>query len=134
VTGELLVYNYFDNSGHPWFDFTSGWGIQPVAGVTAKDVSLQLGYWYGHNFYAFLGEPLYASVSEWTDATGYANRNLLTVKVKYGKIFEKGVGLTLYGNGYYDLGLQRFDYNVGLQLLFNADFRLIGEKEENPEE
>jgi len=134
LTGEFLVYNYFDNSGQPLFDFSSGWGIQPVAGVEAKDMMLQLGYWYGHHFYAFLGEPLYASVSERTDTAGYPDRSLLTVKVKYGKIFEKGVGLTVYGNGYYDIKLQRFDYNVGLQLLFNADFRLTGKKQGNPEE
>ena len=126
VSGELLVYDYFDNSGQPLFDFTAGWGLQPVAGVSAKDLLLQVGYWYGHNFYAYLGEQLYASVSERTDAAGYTNRNLLTFKVKYGKTFEKGVGLTVYGNGYYDIGLARFDYNMGLQLLFNADFRLLG--------
>ena len=134
VTGELLVYNYFDNSGQPLFNFTSGWGIRPVAGVTAKNMVFRLGYWYGHNFFAFLGEPLYASVSEKTDAAGYPDRSLLTFKVKYGKTFEKGVGLTLYGNGYYDLKMQRFDYNVGLQLLFNADFRLLPKKQGDQEE
>ncbi len=131
VSGELLAYNYFDNSGQTLFDFSSGWGIQPMAGVEAKDMLLQLGYWHGHNFFAFLGEPLYASVSERTGAAGYSTRDLLTVKVKYGKTFEKDVGFTLYGNGYYDLGLQRFDYNVGLQLLFNADFRLLPKKQDS---
>ena len=122
---QMVVYNYFDQSHTTLFYFSSGFALQPEVEVSGKSLSLRGGYWYGHNFYSRLGEPLFASVSDETNATGYPNRNLLTLKVQFQKNFEKGLNIFLYGNGFYDLGLGRFDYNVGLQLLFNMDFRLI---------
>ncbi len=127
---RIMAYNYFDQSGTPLFPlFSSGYALQPEAEMTGKNLSLRAGYWYGHDFYSLLGEPLFATASGKTGSgAAYHNRHLLTLKVQYQKNFEKGLNFFFYGNGFYDLGLGRFDYNVGLQLLFNMDFRLIKAK------
>jgi len=127
---RMVVYDYFDQSGTALFPlFSSGFALQPEAEVSGKTLSLRGGYWYGHDFYSLLGEPLFATASGKTGFNAaYHNRRLLTLKVQFQKNFEKGLNFFFYGNGFYDLGLGRFDYNVGLQMLFNMDVRLAGPK------
>ena len=123
--GSLLYFHYFDASGQPlYYDVTSGHGIWVKATVHLSNLEAGAGYWYGRDFYSFLGEPLFASVSEHSAGKVYPVRSLLTYRLAYAKELEKGISITLYGNGYQDLRLRRFDYNVGLQLLFHVDVRI----------
>lgn len=122
--GSLLYFHYFDASGQPLYDVTSGHGIWVKATVHLSNLEAGAGYWYGRDFYSFLGEPLFASVSEHSAGKVYPVRSLLTYRLAYAKELEKGISITLYGNGYQDLRLRRFDYNVGLQLLFHVDVRI----------
>ncbi len=127
---QVTGYDYFDLSGTPLFDFSSGWAVQPQVEISGKSLSLQAGYWYGHNFYSLLGEPLFASVSEKSYPDVYPGRSLLTMKVQYQRNLTRGVNIFVYGNGFFDTGLGEFDYNLGLQLLFNMDFWLGKVKED----
>lgn len=128
LEGEMLGFHYFDLSGEPRYDFTSGWGLQAMGGMALPHLWIRAGYWYGNRFFASLGEPLFASVSEKSFPQEYPVRSLLLYKVRYVRVFEKGISLTLYGDGYQDLRRGRFDYNVGLQLLFHTDILLLSEK------
>ena len=119
----LYLCGYYDklpdNSVRP---YRSGWGIYPVVRARSKDFMLQGGYWFAQRYYAFEGEPLFASFNPLYPETILADRSLLTLKFFYEKRLHRLISIGGFAETYSDFTRGKTDYAFGICLRFKGRF------------
>ena len=123
----LRFENYFllfkDNSTVPTLPFTKGKGSLSSLKAQGENIYLTASYWWGNNFYAFHGEELFSSAS--LALPGYYEnmRKLLSLKADY-TYRTKFTTFNASAGTYYDMVHKKWDYYMGLHLLFSPSFFL----------
>ncbi|NJK95272.1 MAG: hypothetical protein HC905_10470 [Bacteroidales bacterium] len=93
-----------------------------------SDFKIFLGYWYGHQFISYKGEPLLMSVSYTDPMVSYPKRYVLNLKSSYQKQIFKHISFRAYIESYYDIKLGQFDYAYGIDMSISGDFLFKGRK------
>jgi hypothetical protein len=101
------------NSGYAWYI---------GAGADTKQLSLMVGYFYGHDFVALRGGGIFQSVSPIRDDVYVPTRKLVTMKAGYNRIFLKEIKFSFLFEGYYDTDDSRLDFAPSVQLIFSPSF------------
>lgn len=83
-----------------------------------------VGYWYGKQFVAPLGNPLFETYSRTKFFVEEPVRQLLTAKINYHNKIYNGIFLDLRFEPYFDLINGYFEYNYGLVIIFKESFFL----------
>ena len=122
---EVYLVGYYDklpdNAVRP---YESGWGIYPVVRATERGFMAQCGYWYAQQFYAFEGEPLFASFNPLYPETTLPRRSMLTLKLSYEKQLHRLIGFGGFMETYSDFKRGKTDYCFGVYLRFKGNFSL----------
>jgi hypothetical protein len=107
--------------------YEEGFGLYPVLSANISMFQASLGYWYGHQFIATKGEPLFLSVSATHPEVAYKDRNVVTFKTSFFKPIYKEINFGAYFESYYDTNQSQMDYDYGISLTASADI-LFGRK------
>lgn len=119
---ECWVMGYNDLSPQKLQGYKSGYGVYPKAGVKVGSFLFQTGYFHGGKFLAIKGEPLFQSSLIPKTEYLYPQRNLMTSKLAFSKLIQKGISVAAFAETYTDLYLGNTDYNYGVHIIFDTDF------------
>ena len=119
---------YYDNSTqHDARPYVQGLGIYSVLHLDAAPFALMVGYWHSEKFYAFHGEPLFASFDRYNPLDPLSQlpvRNMLIAKFAFDKTVYKGISIGAYAETYTDTDRGETDYSFGVHLRFCSAFTL----------
>lgn len=102
----------------------SGWALYPAVVAESGWWQCKLGWWHSNKFFGPRGEDIYQAISP-ANLGYFENKRDLGV-LKLG-LFNKYAGKVLLAaqfEGYYNPTTKLFDYNYGLQIVYNGIFRL----------
>ncbi|MDR2848690.1 MAG: hypothetical protein LBV39_06245 [Bacteroidales bacterium] len=117
---------YFDSSDNRASrPYEQGHGVYSVLHLDAAPFALMVGYWHAEKFYAFQGEPLFASFDRYNPLSQLPVRNLLTAKLAFDKTVYKGIAIGAYAETYTDIDRGETDYSFGVHIRFCRSFTLI---------
>lgn len=119
---DAYVLGYYDKLPNKEIrPYDRGWAVYPVFKVNAKYFKYMLGYWHARKFYTFEGEPLFSSFNPlYPDEELQPTRRLITSKITFFKPLHKAFSLGAQAEGYYDVGLGKFDYSFGVSIRVDA--------------
>lgn len=118
--------NYQDLSPTQVQMFIDGDGSYSTLELFNKSFDILFGYWYGHQFIAPIGNPLFESYSRNDIFVEEPVRNIITNKISYQKNIFKGINLGFRFDSYYDLDDSNFEYSWSILLVYNGKFLLKG--------
>lgn len=78
-------------------------------------LALAAGYFYGNHWESIHGNPLLFS----GDANTVNHKNMILLKAGIGKVLGSGNSISLRFEGYYDIGIKKFQYTYGIYLVVN---------------
>ena len=104
--------------------FIDGMGNYSTVEVYNKTIDLLVGYWYGEQFIAPIGNPIYESYSRTNIFVEEPMRQIITSKINYHKDVYKGINLGFRFDSYYDLEQGNFEYAWAIIVTFNDKFLL----------
>lgn len=125
ASAELMLYHYFDDPGFPIFGETSGWALFPRGTLSWKNWFFSAGYWQADHFYSLTGEPQFQTLSEIYQIRLNNGKKLMKLQAGLHQNLPAGLQLHIFTSGYWDIPENRFDYAVGLQMIFNRTFGLL---------
>lgn len=104
------------------FPTNHGYGIYTKIKYEGPRGSARLGYWFGNDFYAPMGEPSFMNFSGSEEDNFIENRNLITLqgiwKHNFGDYVEMGARMDTY----FDVESRKTNFAFGLFLNFKSDF------------
>ncbi len=118
----FLKYNDLSPAGQLLFE--SGHAFYPCFSLMTGTTQFLLGYWNATRFIAPRGEYMFQSVYYHNPVAGEASRELLTAGIQYHRILAEKVRINLRLGGWYDLVNRRFDYSMGVHLVFDESLLL----------
>lgn len=123
---ELSSYlvNYQDLSPTKQQMYIDGTGSYTNLKLTNSHFDLMAGYWYGKQFIAPIGNPIYESYSRTKFFIEEPIRKILIGKLYYSKKVYSGINLSLGTEGYYDLFHNNLEYNWSFLVVINEKFFL----------
>lgn len=116
--------NYQDLSPTPQQLFIDGTGSYTTFELNNNSIDLLFGYWYGEQFIAPVGNPIYESCSRTNIFIEEPVRKIVTSKINYQKDIFKGINLGFRFDSYYDLQESNFEYSWGIVVVFKDRFFL----------
>jgi len=114
--------NYQDLSPTQVQMFIDGDGSYSTLELFNKSFDILFGYWYGHQFIAPIGNPLFESYSRKNIFIEEPVRNIIMNKISYQKNIFKGINLGFRFDSYYDLDDSNFEYSWSFLLIYNGQF------------
>ena len=116
--------NYFDLSPTKQQKFDSGNGYYGMLEVFNKSFDILFGYWYGHNWIAPIGNPMFESCSRTNFFVKKPYRATISNKISYKKEVSKGIYLGLRFDSYFDLYEKDYEYSWSFLVNFDGKFLL----------
>ncbi len=98
--------------------YEKGWAVYPILHINASPFEFQAGYWHADKFFAYGGEPLFASFSLLYPDSQLPERNLITAKLSYSKKLLRTLRIGIYAETYTDMDRNKTDYSFGVNLRF----------------
>lgn len=130
IATVLLPCYFFQNNSHTvQTTYQQGWGFYPQVVLTKEygnsrnTVSLNMGYWYGYQYYSARGSAMFNSSSPFDPYYCDPYRNMVTAKVAFQHRMPK-FSFMFDAEGYYDIMLAKFDFVVGLSMEFSNSWDL----------
>jgi hypothetical protein len=119
---SAYLATYKDITKKSPYDFNSGLGLYPTAEFYSKHGVFMLGYWNAKNFIAPKGSNIFQSVSSFDEEYYSKNRQLITSKINFTKLFLNQFKFSLTMETYYDLRTKVMDYAYGINMVFTPNF------------
>jgi len=116
------VYTYEDLSPTKKQTYNDGYAFLVQGTQHYKHFQINMGYWWAREWFAPLGHPLYASVSDDKPYTEERYRQMLTIKAAFQKSLTPDLRIAVRAESFYDLNNQTLDYLYGFYLQFNPRF------------
>lgn len=109
------------NSRRVYLDNTDGYGIYSNLLLNWLQTQVMFSYWYGDNFFAYKGHPMYQS---YVRESGTYNKYRKVVSAKYARTWALGenINFAAIGEMYYDLGLKEINSSVSANISLTHDF------------
>jgi hypothetical protein len=98
-----------------------------------KSFSVSSGYWYGHNYYAPNGNPIFSNVSDYQPGLVIHDRRIITNSASFKLLAASYLELFCGCDLYYDIDLHRLDQAYTIHLNFDKLIKLISFKRRGPE-
>ena len=111
--------NYQDLSSTKEQMFIDGMGSYTTLEFKHSDYDLLLGYWYGHQHIAPIGNPVYETYSRTNIFVEEPIRQLISGKFNYHKTVSNGINLGARLGAYYDLLNSNMDYYWSVAVVIN---------------
>jgi hypothetical protein len=118
------IVNYQDLSPNKQQMFIDGTGSYTTLEILNNRFNFLTGYWYGKQFIAPLGNPLYETYSRTNIFVEEPVRQLIIAKINYHQNIFNGIHLDVRFEPYFDLLNGNFEYNYGLVIIFKENFFL----------
>ncbi|MBU8892218.1 MAG: hypothetical protein KOO66_05530 [Bacteroidales bacterium] len=118
------VVSYQDMSPNKQQMYIDGTGFYPTVELVNNSFDFLLGYWYGNQFVAPLGNPVYETYSRTKFFVEEPVRQLVTAKLNYQKDIFKGINLGVRFETYYDILESNLEYTWGVIIVINERFFL----------
>ncbi len=118
------LVNYQDLSPTKQQMFIDGTGSYTTLEIFNNRFNFLTGYWYGKQFIAPLGNPLYETYSRTNIFVEEPVRQLIMAKINYHQNIFNGIHLDVRFEPYFDLLNGNFEYNYGLVIIFKENFFL----------
>ncbi|HSH52742.1 MAG TPA: hypothetical protein VK982_13540 [Bacteroidales bacterium] len=118
------LVNYQDLSPNKQQMFIDGTGSYTTLEILNNRFNFLTGYWYGKQFIAPLGNPLYETYSRTNIFVEEPVRQLIIAKINYHQNIFNGINLDVRFEPYFDLLNGNFEYNYGLVIIFKENFFL----------
>lgn len=118
------IVNYQDLSPNKQQMFIDGTGSYTTLEILNNRFNFLTGYWYGKQFIAPLGNPLYETYSRTNIFVEEPVRQLIIAKINYHQNIFNGINLDMRFEPYFDLLNGNFEYNYGLVIIFKENFFL----------
>lgn len=118
------LVNYQDLSPTKQQMFIDGTGSYTTLEIFHNQFHFLTGYWYGKQFIAPLGNPLYETYSRTNIFVEEPVRQLIMAKINYHQTIFNGIHLDVRFEPYFDLLNGNFEYNYGLVMVFKENFFL----------
>lgn len=99
--------------------YRNGYGIHTQLEAYYSYFSLSVAYWYGHQYFSALGEPLYQSVSNKWGSVFAPERRVFTGKFAFIKEVTPGLKVAVHYGAYWGRDIKSFDYFYGMHLILN---------------
>jgi hypothetical protein len=93
-----------------------------------KSFHISAGYWYGHNFYAPNGNPIFSNVSDYQPGLVISDRRMITNSASFKLLAASYLELFCGYDLYYDIDLHRLDQAYTIHLNFDKLIRLASSK------
>ncbi|MDA3954039.1 MAG: hypothetical protein PF485_10345 [Bacteroidales bacterium] len=119
-----FVVNYQDLSPLKERMYIDGTSSYSNLELINSNYNLTLGYWYGNQHIAPLGNPIYETYSRTKYYVEEPIRQLIISKLNYQKNVFKGINFGLRFDTYYDLLDSNLDYSWTVMVVFNQRFFL----------
>jgi hypothetical protein len=119
-----FVVNYQDLSPLTERMFIDGTSSYSKLELINSNYNLTLGYWYGNQHIAPIGNPIYETYSRTNIFVEEPIRQIIIGKLNYQKDVFKGINLGLRFDTYYDLLASNLDYAWTVMVVFNERFFL----------
>jgi hypothetical protein len=98
-----------------------------------KGFSLSAGYWYGHNFYAPNGNPIFSNVSDYQPGLVITDRRIITNSASFKLLAADYLELFCGYDLYYDIDSRRLDQAYTIHLNFDKLIKLASSKRRGQE-
>ncbi|MFO7828611.1 MAG: hypothetical protein R6V23_08325 [Bacteroidales bacterium] len=121
---STYVANYQDLSPNKQQMFIDGTASYTTIELYNNHFNFLVGYWYGKQFVAPLGNPLFETYSRTKFFVEEPVRQLLTAKLNYHKNIYNGIYMDVRFEPYFDLINGYLEYNFGLVIIFKESFFL----------
>lgn len=118
------VVSYEDLSPNKQQMFIDGIASYTILDLTTSIFDLNFGYWYGEQYIAPIGNPLFESYSRTKFYVEEPNRQLVIGKINYAKNIFKGIDLSVRFESYYDILGSNLEYTWAVMFIFNDKFFL----------
>ncbi|PLX11944.1 MAG: hypothetical protein C0597_14240 [Marinilabiliales bacterium] len=118
------IVNYQDLSPQKRQLFIDGTASYTTLDLMNDYFDLSLGYWYGEQYIAPLGNPLFESYSRTKFYVEEPIRQLAIAKLSYHKEVIKNTDLGIRIEGFYDIPAGTTDYTWAIIVVFNEKFFL----------
>lgn len=130
IKTENYFVDYFTSETPQVLPYGQGYGIFLNASGSFKWFDLMISYWYGNQFIAHQGTPIYQSVSMDFIQSGYVEkeRKLLFLRLMYERNLTRDLSLAFRFEPVYDFGSNKMDHMELLYLRYNTDFILNKKK------
>ncbi|MEE4196512.1 MAG: hypothetical protein V2I54_02610 [Bacteroidales bacterium] len=122
LSSYIVTYQDLSPSKQQMFiDGTASYSTLEFSGM---HFNILLGYWYGKQFIAPLGNPLYETYSRTNIFVEEPIRQLLTAKINYHQQIFKGIWLDVRFEPFMDLMNGSLEYSYGMVIIFSERFFL----------
>ncbi len=118
------VVSYEDLSPTKQQMFINGMASYTTLDLTTSIFDLNFGYWYGEQYIAPIGNPLFESYSRTKFYVEEPIRQLAIGKINYTKTVFKGINLGVRFESYYDILGSNLEYTWAVMFTFNDKFFL----------
>ncbi len=118
------VVSYEDLSPTKQQVFINGMASYTTLDLTTSIFDLNFGYWYGEQYIAPIGNPLFESYSRTKFYVEEPIRQLAIGKINYSKNVFKGIDLGVRFESYYDILGSNLEYTWAVMFTFNDKFFL----------
>ncbi|MFC2152299.1 hypothetical protein ACFLSE_07200 [Bacteroidota bacterium] len=116
--------NYQDLSPNKRQMYIDGSASYTTLELTNSNFDFILGYWYGEQYVAPIGNPIFETYSRTKFYVEEPIRQLAIAKLNYKKDVYKGINLGARLEGFYDLLGNNFEYTWTMMVIFNGKFFL----------
>jgi len=118
--------NYQDLSPQNRQMYIDGMGSYSSIDLSNKKINVSFGYWYGEQYIAPIGNPLFESYSRTKFYVEEPIRQLAIGKLTYHEEVFKNIHLGAHLEGFYDILGSNFEYTWAVVVVFNDRFFLKG--------
>ena len=118
------IVNYQDLSPTKQQLYIDGTGFYPSIELENNSFDFLVGYWYGDQFIAPLGNPVFETYSRTKFFVEEPIRQVITSKLSYQKDVFKGINLSVRLESYYDILNANMEYTWGVLIIINDRFFL----------
>jgi len=119
-----FMVNYQDLSPQKHQMFIDGIASYTTLDFSNKKLNLTLGYWYGEQYIAPLGNPLFESYSRTKFFVEEPIRQLAIGRLSYEQEVFENINLGVRFEGFYDIPAGNTEYTWALIVVFNEKFFL----------
>lgn len=116
--------NYQDFSPTKQQMFIDGMGSYSTLEFYTNKVDLLVGYWYGEQFIAPIGNPLFETYSRTNIFVEEPVRQIIIGKISYHRDVYEGINMGFRFDSFYDLEHGNFEYAWTFLVIFNSNFLL----------
>jgi len=119
-----FIVNYQDLSPNKEQMYIDGMASYSSLELTNSSIDLVIGYWYGEQFIAPSGNPIYETYSRTKFYVEEPIRQLIVGKLNYQKNVFNGINLGFRYETFYDLLESNLEYSWTVMVVFNEKFFL----------